>query len=299
MLQPPRRVGYILYVDEFGDDGFQTVRPIDPRGGSEWMVLSGVLVHEKNYLRTGQWVRDFKSGIKGATRPDLHFADLSDRHRIRACQFLAKQHVRCFSITSNKRNMRGYRNLRAERHDTRNPFYNWMLRLLLERASSFCADRSIRDYGEMRALRIELAARGGLTLARLKPYLWYKLRRQGQAGTTYLKRGQISWDVINPEEIDVVQAKKSSGIQLADVVASAFGQAIDVKPDGTLCTAYAEALRPIVATTQRGRAADYGVKLMPDPPAVWELGLNEQQVRFFELFGYSRRYLLGPHPGRI
>src|SRR5690606_15797825 len=138
--------------------GFDTVRPIDPSGGSEWMVLSGVLLHERNSLRPVEWVRDFKRGIKGATRPDLHFADITDPQKLRACEFVASKHLRCFAVVSNKRNMRGYRNLRAERHDTRNPFYNWMLRLLLERATDFCATRSMRDYGEMRSMRLELAA---------------------------------------------------------------------------------------------------------------------------------------------
>ncbi len=218
MPAPPSRVGYVLYIDESGDDGFETVRPIDTTGGSEWMILSGVLLHEKNQLKPVEWVREFKAGIKNATRPDLHFADLTDPHRLRACSFLATKHMRCFVAISNKRNMRGYRNPRAERHDTRNPFYNWMLRLLLERTSNFCAERSIRDYGEMRTMRIELASRGGLSLARTKVYLWDKLRRQSQAGTMYLKRGDISWAVINPVEIEIFQARRRAGLQLADVM---------------------------------------------------------------------------------
>lgn len=297
MPAPPSRVGYVLYIDESGDDGFETVRPIDATGGSEWMVLSGVLLHEKNQLTPVDWVREFKAGIKNATRQDLHFADLTDSHRLRACSFLAAKHMRCFVVISNKRNMRGYRNPRAERHDTRNPFYNWMLRLLLERASSFCAERSVRDYGEMRAMRIELASRGGLSLARTKVYLWDKLRRQSQAGTMYLKRGDISWSVINPAEIEIFQARRRAGLQLADIVASAFGQAVEPKPDGRVLTAYADALSPIMASTLRGAViADYGVKLMPDPPKLWGIGLNEEQVRFFERFGYDRKHLLGPDP---
>ncbi len=73
MTTPPSNLGYVLYVDESGDDGFDTVRPIDPDGGSEWMVLAGVLLHAKNHLKPIEWVRDFKRGIKGSQRPDLHF----------------------------------------------------------------------------------------------------------------------------------------------------------------------------------------------------------------------------------
>jgi hypothetical protein len=171
-----------------------------------------------------------------------------------------------------------------------------MLRLLLERASAFCAARSIRDYREMRSMRIELGARGGVSLPRIKVYLWDKLQRQSQAGTTFLKRGSIDWSVMDREQIEIFQAHKRAGIQLADVVASAIRQAVDLKPDGTLIAEYADILRPVVAATKRGIVADHGFKLMPDPPSLWKIGLSDQQVRTFESFGYGRRYLVGPDP---
>lgn len=298
MITPPARVGYVLYVDESGNDGYTTVRPIDPDGGSEWFILAGVLLHAKNELKPVEWVREFKQqSIKGAQREDLHFMTLTDPQRISVCEFLATKHVRFFAVISNKRNMRGYRNPRAERHDTRNPLYPWMSRLLLERASNYCSARTIRDYGEKRAMRIELASRGGLSLARMKVYLWDKLRRQSQAGTTYLKRGEISWDVINPNEVAVFQAKRRAGLQLADIVASAFGQAMERKADGRVILDYASALRPIVAKpVNRNSTANYGIKLMPDPPTFWEVGLSQEQVEFFMRFGFTKRTLVGPNP---
>jgi hypothetical protein len=223
--------------------------------------------------------------------------DLTDPQRLAACEFLAKQHVRFFVVVSNKRNLQGYQNPRAARLDTRNPLYPWMLRLLLERASDYCARRSMRDYGEMRSMRIELASRGGLSVARIRVYLWDKLRRQNQAGTTYLKRGEINWSVINPNEVEVFQAKRRAGLQLSDIVASAFGQAVERKPDGSVTLDYADALRPIIATQpHRKQSSDYGLKLMPDPPKLWRIGLTPEQAHFFMRFGYSRRQLLGPNP---
>jgi hypothetical protein len=256
------------------------------------MILAGVLVHAHNHTKPVQ----FKERIKGAQRPDLHFATLKPDQRLAACEHLASKHLRWFAVVSNKRNMHGYHNPRAARHDTRNPFYNWLLRLLLERASGFCAARTIRDYGEMRTMRIELGARGGVSLPRIKVYLWEKLQRQSQAGTTFLKRGSIDWSAMDRNEIEIFQAHRRAGIQLADVVASAIRQAVDLKPDGTLITAYADALRPVVASTTRGVVADHGFKLMPDPPSLWRIGLSDDQVRLFERFGYARRYLVGPDP---
>lgn len=133
----PARVGYVLYVDESGDDGYSKVWPIDADGASEWLILAGVLVRAENHLKPVEWIREFKRGIKGAQRPDLHFYSLSPQKRLEACEFIASKPVRCFAVISNKRNMRGYRNPRVERWDTRNPLYNWMLRLLLEKASRY------------------------------------------------------------------------------------------------------------------------------------------------------------------
>ena len=296
MTLPPSRVGYILYVDESGDDGLDTVRPIDPNGASEWMILSGVLVHAHYAAKPIQWVREFKSTIKGSQRPDLHFADLTDPQRLSACEHFASKHLRWLAVVSNKRNMRGYQNARAAKRDTRNPFYNWMLRLLLERASQFCAERSVRDYGEMRAMRIELGARGGVSLPRIKVYLFEILRRQSAANTLYLQRGDIAWKVMNPDELAVFQARSRAGIQIADVVASGLRQAVDVKPDSRTDPRYALALRPTVASNRRGAVADFGLKLMPDPPDLWRVGLIESQISLFESFGYSRKHLVGPDP---
>ena len=48
MIIPPTKVGYVLFVDESGDDGYSKVWPIDPRGASEWLVLGAVLVKVAN-----------------------------------------------------------------------------------------------------------------------------------------------------------------------------------------------------------------------------------------------------------
>lgn len=191
--------------------------------------------------------------------------------------------------------MRRYENPRAAKHDTRSPFYNWLLRLLLERVSNYCAERSMNDYGEMRSLRIELGARGGVSVARLKVYLFHKLKPQSQAGTLYLPKGDIAWEVMDKEQLAIYQAHKRAGIQLADVVASALRLGVDQKPDGGTNPAFGKALLPVVATKKSGRITDFGVKLLPDAPHIKSVNFSPSQVEFFELFGYGRKYLVGPN----
>jgi hypothetical protein len=285
-------VGYVLFVDESGDDGYSKVWPIDRDGASEWLILAGVLLKVDNHLGPVEWVREFKRGIRGAQRPDLHFYSLSDVKRLEACEFITTKPVRCFAVISNKRNMRGYRNMRAERWDTRNPMYNWMLRILLEKASHYCAWRSIRDYREMRCMRVEIAARGGVSLARIRVYL-YKLRNQSQMGRLWVSRDDIAWACMDEKQIEVFPAHKRAGIQLADTVASAFGQAVDVRDGGPPDPRYAEAILKVMPQSG-GTRVDASLKLLPGLPDIRKAGLGEEHIRFFERCGYKREFLSGP-----
>jgi hypothetical protein len=293
MRKKSKPVGYCLYVDEAGDDGISAVKPIDPDGASEWLVISGVLVRAANMTKPPEWVRDFRKTIKGAQRPDLHFYSLSDEKRREACAYVATLPIRWISVVSNKRNLRGYTNPRAAKKDTRSPWYNWMLRLLLERCTAYCAARTMKDYGEFRTMRIELAARGGLSKARIKAYLYY-LRNQSRGSNLYITRGDLVWDMVDLDQVEVFQARSRAGIQLADTVASAFKQSVELLPDGTCRDDYMPSLWRVVTPDRRGTVADFGVKLMPSPPALWRAGLADAQIEFFVRCGYARDYMVSP-----
>ena len=188
--------------------------------------------------------------------------------------------------------MRGYHNPRAAQVRSNNPFYNSLLRLLLERVSDFCERRTVRDYGETRKLRIEMGTTGGFSIAQTQAYLT-KLQMQSTANRLYLPRGDLAWQVIDVQEIAAFQAAKRAGIQLADTVASAFRAAVELRADGSTAADYALNLMPRLGV-RNGSIADYGVKVMPSP--LWKAGLTEPQIRFFEQIGYRRSYLASPNP---
>lgn len=97
---------YYAYIDEAGDTGINRVAPIDDRGGSEWLVLSGVVIRAENEARCVRIVRDFKEEIGSIQRPDLHYRHLTAARKLTVCQKLAEQELRCFVMLSNKKNMR-------------------------------------------------------------------------------------------------------------------------------------------------------------------------------------------------
>lgn len=61
MRSSPKTPAYIAYIDEAGDDGLNTVRPIDANGGCEWLMLSAVLIDVCREQETDAWLGDIHS----------------------------------------------------------------------------------------------------------------------------------------------------------------------------------------------------------------------------------------------
>ncbi|QIG96192.1 DUF3800 domain-containing protein [Bradyrhizobium sp. 6(2017)] len=251
----------MAYIDESGDDGVASVRPIDPNGASEWFVLSALVVRAEAQRET-VWVRDILKQIRLEQRRTLHFQPLDDWRRAMVCASIAKLPVRCFAVISNKANMHGYRNKKAEAASVlagRTWFYWWITRLLLERVTDFCEQRSYRDYGESRTVRLEFARRKGLRYGHLQAYLCW-LRMQSKANALFLRRGDLKWSVVDPiHQIAAIDNSERAGLQLSDSIASSFYQSVtsaDVSP--------AIALEPRMARGRNGQVFEYGLKLMPD-----------------------------------
>src|SRR5260370_27977563 len=105
---------YMAFVDEAGDPGLSNVRPIDAVGGTEWLCLGAIVARSKFNSDVSKWVHSIltKAGAKG--KSDLHYRNLTDFRKRVVCSELATLPVRAFVVASNKKNMRRYRNLRAE-----------------------------------------------------------------------------------------------------------------------------------------------------------------------------------------
>lgn len=163
----------------------------------------------------------------------LHFRDLDEWRKPLVCQDVAKRPVNLFAMLSNKKNMKGHRNLRAESKSLGIPldqvFYNWCVRIMLERVTDCCYRHSMQTYGEPRYVKVVLSERGTHGYARA---IWYSqmLKDQGKSGTTFLDKRIINWQVFDTRLIEVIPHQLDAGCQLADVVASSFYQAVDILP---------------------------------------------------------------------
>lgn len=275
---------FVAYFDEAGDPGISKVAPIDPNGASEWFTVGCAVVRVTNEPSLVGLIQSIKSSIYSTQSPDLHFRNLAEHKKKPVCDALASAPIRFFTVASHKPNMRKYRNPQAEAVSLHKHafFYNYLIRVLLERVSAWCADRSIRETGEPKHIKLVFSRRGGHSYEHVQTYI-HLLRKQVERGAVYQTAKVPDFRVIDHRLFDVISHNKSAGCQIADVVASAFFQAANA---GTKKwnTEYAEALRPRVAFDEAGHAG-FGVTLLPWKN--WTLRLNDAQKKVFRFYGYK------------
>ena len=279
---------YVAYIDEAGDDGLRAVKPITVPGSSEWLILSAVVIRAANQSKVPEWVVNIRAGLnRHHQAKGLHFADLSEVNKVATCEEISDLDLRCFVVASNKKNMQGYRNPDAEKIPSQCWFYCWMTRILLERVTRFVLQRSIAEHGEPRYLRLEYSARGGLRYSQMNAYYeWLRMKRH----KPFLPWGKLCFDVMHPKLLRVYPHHQREGLQLADVVASAFFKACDKHDTGACDPQFAKLLRSRMARepdVRSGQIAGFGVKLLPN---MKQAALDPDQAEIFRFYGYPRQW---------
>jgi Protein of unknown function (DUF3800) len=263
LMKPP--IGYIAYIDEAGDDGIKKIRTETEKGGSEWLVISALVIHAENEPQLFPWLKEIiAKQRRGHQLQYLHFHKLDHTGKISACSCLAEHQVYLFSRISNKINIENYVNKAAEKVNINKTarFYAWMSRLLLEQISNFIAQRTYIDYGHVTKLRVEFSDRGGLEIKQFRNYFDY-LRSQSLTGTLYIDQYDLDWSVIDTQEMHSFANKDRAGLQLADTVASAFYCGLEKLTDEPPTPEYARLLEPRMARDDTRRIYNCGVKFMP------------------------------------
>lgn len=286
-IPPP--YSYVAYIDEAGDPGIETVRPCDPHGASEWLVIGAVLIEAANEADAVTW-RNHIIRASSIRSPTLHFRNLEEWQKLLVCQSLATFPLNVFAMLSNKKNMRGYTNPRAAARGnaltSKQTFYNFCLRLILERITDCVLRHSTRVYGEPRFVKIVFGKRGGHSYGHTFAYNDI-LKQQNRSRTTWLKKRELKWQVIHRLLQEAALTEEIAGLQLADIVASSFYQAVDILPPTIWNPANAKWLRPRVAK-EAGLYEEYGVAFQPFP-FMTQAKLLPQQKEIFEFYGFNTR----------
>lgn len=287
---------YVAYIDESGDPGLSVVRPLDPAGSSEWLVVSCVVIRRENENKADSWLTQMRSRFRNFKAPDIHFYKLTDHNKHAACALIARRPVCIFSVCSNKKNMRGYTNPFAEmRSLDRNWFYCWLTRVLLERVSHFVLADSLIRHGSPKYVKLVFSNRGGMSYSQLKAY-FELLKLQGNVGGLYINTGRVYFETINRNLVEIFPHEALAGLKLADIAASAFFKSCDVYNTHACDMRYAATLKPRVACIEfQGRGdsepyrtySGYGLKILPSFNGA---KLRPDQQEIFRHYGYPRQW---------
>jgi hypothetical protein len=280
---------YVAYVDESGDSGIKRVKPIDKPGSSEWLVVAGVLIREENEQHVPNWIRHALWALNDPQLKDIHFAKLNRQRQMIMCEQIVSHPLRIFVVASNKKNMRGYRNINAEKTPSQNWFYCWMTRVLLERMTSFVAAHSREHHGSVKYMKVEFSENGGLRYGQMKAYYEW-IREKSRAGNMFLTMGDIEYETLHSLLLEVHPHSARAGLKLADAAAAAFYQACDNIESGPCFPSLAMKLKDRMARVPdalTGRVAGYGVKLLP---SLRKAKLTSDQEKIFRYYGYPHQW---------
>ena len=286
---------YIVFIDESGDDGIAKVKPLHENGSSEWLVLSAIVVRAERGKEVIVWRDEIKSNFKNHQTHDIHFNRLSDAKKRYLCSYLADKPARFFAVISNKQNMQGHRNPRAEKVPSRNWFYCWVIRVLMERVTQWVGAHSLKEYGIKKKALFVFSNRGGMSYSQLKAYFSW-LRTREEADTDRFPGYQVDWDVVSTNLIRVYPHKDRAGLQLADAIAGAAFKSCDFRDTGEINTEFIERLKPRFAwhpCDHQKNIAGFGLKLMPD---YFMVKITDEQRKVFDLFGYPNNVWRPPTP---
>ncbi|SEN77279.1 Protein of unknown function [Gemmobacter aquatilis] len=198
--------------------------------------------------------------------------------QLRAAVMLSDLPVRIFTVCSNKKNMRGYNNERAATAGGKQWFYNWIVRIMMERATNYCLENSVKKLGRPAKMKVLFSARGGHSYGQTKAY-WEWLRAKGRP---FLDLYEIRFEVLSFGLVDYVPHYMHAGLQLADIAASSMYQAVEARST-RWSTACAEALSPVMARSG-GSVVDTGLVLQPHK--IDAIGLSGEQKMIFQHYGY-------------
>ncbi len=262
---------FIAYIDEAGDEGFGKLRKQDAIGGqSNWLLIGAAVVEESNDTKLPEWKRNIIVNRLRKAGPDLHFINLSHDQRVVVSQEVAKLPVWAAVAFSHKLTIPGSKFEKVFKQP--GYLYNYLVRWLLERITAEVKGRP----GGPHRLRLVFSRRGGTNYTKMSNYL--RLLRDDRA--VYPSPGKIAWDVLNPNDIEVLSHSKRAGLQFADCITSAFYAGVEPNFFGNHEPRYANLLSANLLR-RRGNALNHGVIPVPHFD---KCGASAEQRAFFLSF---------------
>ena len=251
-----RQYDFHVYIDEFGDEGFGKLRSPARGGQSRWFMIGGVIVRSENDRKLPQWRDEILKELGRRDAREIHFKKLRHEQKVVACRMLREKPFGICVIASNK--------ITIAREDNYDDFknkgylYNYLTELLLERITFACRVAAKQSGIINPKLRACFSRRRGTNYQEMREH-FQRLKHLSDKG---FGKNRINWEIFSPEDFVVENHAKRAGLQIADIVTSATGKALEPNLYGDIEPRYALLLKPRFLH-QRGRILGAGLKLLP------------------------------------
>ena len=270
---------YTVYIDEAGDEGFGKLAAGPIGGQSNWFVIGACIVTRENDLKLPAWRDKILGRFPKKKTSDLHFRDLKHEQKVVACQEISEMTLTGCVALSNKATIPGTRY--EEIFKKKGYLYNFVLRWVLERVTSFCEQDAL---GFQAKLKVVFSRRANTDYQTMKDYLI--LMRDGREVIRPVR--SIRWKVLDIENIAVENHSKWAGLQIADVITSAFFCGVEPNPYGNYEHSYGKLLRPRLIADKNKNCLNSGFSPVPG----WsKCAANEQQLDFISYFAGSGNFI--------
>ncbi|WP_281801942.1 DUF3800 domain-containing protein [Methylocystis echinoides] len=267
---------YTAYIDEAGDEGIGKLAAGPSGGQSRWLVLGACIVTRENDLKLPVWRDKILARFPKKKTPDLHFRDLKHEQKIVACQEIAAMPVAACITLSHKVTIVGTK--WEPVFKKKNYLYNYLIRWLLERVTAFCQSDA---RGTPCSLKVVFSRRANTDYQTMKDYLI--LMRDGLEVMRPVR--SIRWNVLDVENIVVENHSRWAGLQIADVITSAFFLGVEPNAYGNYEHSYGKILRARLLQDHRSNCLNSGFTPVP---GFGKCATDDQQMEYFLHFGAPR-----------
>ncbi|WP_447930713.1 DUF3800 domain-containing protein [Sphingopyxis fribergensis] len=272
--------GLTIFIDEGGDAGVRDGLRFH-HSRHEWFSLGAYVVRSDSVDLTVSVRDEIMREAKVNQSPTLHYYKLKPDRRQQVCSILGRKSARAFCLLSHKTNMRNHYSPALGKFDAIR-FYNWCSRLLLERIMEFAANDAEKRGVCVEPAHFIFSENKGHDYEGMKAY-YRTLDYQAENKTFHLQPKRWLPGFITDDRISVQPHDALAGLQLADVIASAFLQGAnsnaanhDLGP--------ALGLKNIMAKDRKGTIANSGVTLWP---LASQGPIPESAQPLFEEYGYK------------
>jgi len=270
-----------VYIDESGDPGVRDgLHYLEMR--HEWMTLSACVIRTDRNLEPVEWVQSLQAAACSTQSTSLHYARVHRDKRVPLCQGVASLPIRAFCIATHKSNMRSHVNPVLGKMPKGDQFYNWCMRLLLERVTRWAEQWHLKEKIPLSPLKVIFANRGGHDYDKMFGY-FDRLRGQIHGKGPTLSGMGLREPFLIRENWTVEPAEKVAGCQIADAIASAIYQGANASsPNWDMAPALA--LKKVLAKDRSGVIANMGVTVWP---LTHQAEVPEPSRPLFNSFGYK------------